>query len=84
MAVEKWMDLNGKVVIVTGGSQGIGEHVVQNLRANNAFVVVADLRINENFIEDKGIVFVKCVFHVDLPVLSTFSDNIKNLMLKIW
>ena len=60
MAVEKWMDLNGKVVIVTGGSQGIGEHVVQNLRANNAFVVVADLRINENFIEDKGIVFVKC------------------------
>ena len=31
MAVEKWMDLNGKVVIVTGGSQGIGEHVVQNL-----------------------------------------------------
>ena len=54
MAVEKWMDLNGKVVIVTGGSQGIGEHVVQNLRANNAFVVVADLRINENFIEKYG------------------------------
>lgn len=71
MAVEKWMDLNGKVVIVTGGSQGIGEHVVQNLRANNAFVVVADLRINENFIEDKGIVFVKC-------------NVAKNLMLKIW
>ena len=71
MAVEKWMDLNGKVVIVTGGSQGIGEHVVQNLRANNAFVVVADLRINENFIEDKGIVLLNAMW-------------LKNLMLKIW
>ena len=29
--MEKWMDLSGKVMIVTGGSQGIGEHVVKTL-----------------------------------------------------
>lgn len=60
MAVKQWMDLSGKVVIVTGGSQGIGEHVVQNLRANNAFVVIADLRNNEKFINDEAITFVEC------------------------
>ncbi len=32
--MEQWMDLSGKVIIVTGGSQGIGEHVVRTLRDN--------------------------------------------------
>ena len=71
MAVEKWMDLNGKVVIVTGGSQGIGEHVVQNLRANNAFVVVADLRIMKILLKIKELFLLNAMW-------------LKNLMLKIW
>ena len=56
--MEKWMDLSGKVMIVTGGSQGIGEHVVKTLRNNGASVVVADLRNNETFEKDENIFFV--------------------------
>lgn len=39
----EWMEFTGKVIIVTGGSRGIGEHVVKILRRNNATVIVADL-----------------------------------------
>ena len=59
-SMEKWMDLSGKVMIVTGGSQGIGEHVVKTLRNNGAAVVVADLRNNETFEKDENIFFVEC------------------------
>lgn len=41
--MKDWLDLNGKAVIVTGGSSGIGKAIVQELLLNNAFVVVADL-----------------------------------------
>lgn len=58
--MEQWMDLTGKVVIVTGGSQGIGEHVVKTLRANGAVVVIADLTENQEFAKDEKIFFVKC------------------------
>ena len=58
--MEKWMDLSGKVMIVTGGSQGIGEHAVKTLRNNGAAVVVADLRNNETFEKDENIFFVEC------------------------
>ena len=45
----EWMDLTGKVIIVTGGSRGIGEHVVKILRRNNATVIVADLTPNPDY-----------------------------------
>lgn len=60
MSVANWMDLNGKVVIVTGGSQGIGEHVVENLCANNAKVVIGDLAENAKFAGKENILFCKC------------------------
>lgn len=58
MSVEKWLELKGKVVIVTGGSSGIGSHIVGNLRANGAAVVIADL--SENQSSDTGAAFVQC------------------------
>lgn len=58
--MENWMDLSGKVMVVTGGSQGIGEHVVETLRKNGADVVVADLRNNDKFKDDEHILFVEC------------------------
>lgn len=58
--MKQWMDLTEKVIIVTGGSQGIGEHVVQTLRDNNADVVIADLVENEKFAGDEKIKFIKC------------------------
>lgn len=38
-----WLNLGKKVIIVTGGSSGIGAHIVQSLSESGAQVVVADL-----------------------------------------
>lgn len=58
--MDNWMGMKNKVVIVTGGSQGIGNHVVQTLRELGADVVVADLANNPDYEMDKNITFVKC------------------------
>lgn len=47
MSTQSWLDLNRKVVIVTGGMSGIGAQIATMLHANNARVVVCDLNINE-------------------------------------
>ena len=60
MREQKWLDLNGKVVIVTGGSQGIGAHAVQDMAVNGAKVVVADLAENEDFKNNENVTFIKC------------------------
>ncbi|WP_194207455.1 sorbitol-6-phosphate dehydrogenase subunit [Superficieibacter sp. 1612_C1] len=56
----KWLDLSGKVVIVTGGSMGLGEKMVENLHANGAIVVYADLAPNAAFSQIDGITYIKC------------------------
>ena len=59
----EWMDLTGKVIIVTGGSRGIGEHVFKILRRNNATVIVADLTPNPDYESDENILFINNFFH---------------------
>ncbi|MGY2797440.1 sorbitol-6-phosphate 2-dehydrogenase [Ewingella americana] len=44
---KNWIDLEQKVVIVTGGASGIGAKIAQNLHANNSIVVISDLRESE-------------------------------------
>ena len=56
--VSKWLDLNNKVIIVTGGSAGIGENIVANLLANNAEVVIADR--NPPQVTHPKITFIQC------------------------
>jgi sorbitol-6-phosphate 2-dehydrogenase len=46
--MDTWMNLDGKVVIVTGAASGVGASIAQVLTANNARVVVADLRTNDD------------------------------------
>jgi len=41
-----WLDIDNKVVIVTGGSSGIGKQIVHTLLDNGAIVYNADLRDN--------------------------------------
>ena len=40
-----WLNLEGKVVIVTGGASGIGYHVVTTLKDAGATPVIADIYV---------------------------------------
>ena len=50
--MENWLDIQGRVVIVTGGSNGIGKSIAAGLREAGAITVAADLRPPADGAED--------------------------------
>ena len=54
-----WLNLDGKVAIVTGGASGIGYHVATTLKEAGATPVIADVTVNTGDEKD-GIFCVKC------------------------
>ncbi|MFD0896385.1 SDR family oxidoreductase [Loigolactobacillus binensis] len=54
---ENWLDLAGKTIIVTGGSSGIGNAIVEELVAQNVNVINADLKSGE--FKAKNLTFVQ-------------------------
>lgn len=54
-----WLELEGKVVIVTGGASGIGKHVAQRLQQAGANAVIADMNVKTGD-ELDGIYCVQC------------------------
>ncbi|MCI6858367.1 MAG: SDR family oxidoreductase [Eubacterium sp.] len=56
---QSWLELDGKVVIVTGGASGIGKHIVEVLKGVGADAVVADMSV-ETGDEMDGAFCVKC------------------------
>ena len=44
---KSWLELEGKVAVVTGGASGIGKAVVQEFLNNGANVIVSDINDNE-------------------------------------
>lgn len=54
-----WLDLEGKVVIVTGGASGIGNHVVTTPKKAGATPVIADVTVNTGDEKD-GVFCAKC------------------------
>lgn len=53
-----WLDLENKVVIVTGGASGIGKHICKQLKEVGANVVVSDLSVETEELD--GVFNVKC------------------------
>ena len=43
--IQNWLELDGKVVIVTGGASGIGKHVVDTLTKVGATAVIVDMNV---------------------------------------
>ncbi|MDN6751269.1 MAG: SDR family NAD(P)-dependent oxidoreductase, partial [Staphylococcus equorum] len=52
-----WLNIEGKTVIVTGGSSGIGKSIVESLLAQK--VNVANFDLEDSDLDDKHLLFVK-------------------------
>lgn len=70
-----WLNLNGRVVIVTGGSSGIGEAIVDELLELN--VVVYDLDLNSVSKDSSNFYFIKCDVTSEKEVDSAIKEVIE-------
>lgn len=76
--MENWLNLTGKVIVVTGGASGIGYAVVEELLADGARVAVCD--IAENAPAFPGATDANCLY-VKTDVTSL--ENVKAAFAKI-
>ena len=73
-----WLDLSQKVIVVTGGSMGIGENIVRNLLDNGAKVVIADLVENEEQTSNDSVLFVPCDITKKTTPINTTPTRVIN------
>jgi len=71
---DNWLAISGKVVIVTGGSSGIGESIVASLLAQG--VRVANFDVADNGKEDPNLMFV----NVDVTNSQQIADGVKRVL----
>lgn len=57
--MKNWLNLNNKVVIITGGSSGIGKSIVNELQQQQANVIIADINPCDDFSSNSNVHFVK-------------------------
>lgn len=69
--MEDWLNLEGKVFIVTGGSSGIGKAIVNDLLGHGAKVVDADL--NDTDVKDDNLKFI----HTDVTNEENVEQTVK-------
>lgn len=76
MTTKKWIDLNDKVVIVTGGSMGIGEATVRDLYNCGASVAIFDVASPKKEVLNKKVNFYK----VDIREKEEIEDAVKKVL----
>ena len=55
---DKWIDLEGKVVVVTGGAMGIGEAIVNDLKSCGAYVAIFDRCEPKDYKEEENLIYI--------------------------
>lgn len=71
----KWLDLSGKVAVVTGGSMGLGEKMVDNLAANGAKVISLDVAKTDAHKDKDNIENMQC----DVSKKSSIEKVVKEI-----
>lgn len=74
MENKKWLDLEGKSIIVTGGSSGIGEALVEDLLNCGAKVAIIDIQEPQNNRENT--MFIK----TDIKNHNEVTESVKNVV----
>jgi sorbitol-6-phosphate 2-dehydrogenase len=69
--MENWLHLDDKVMIVTGGSSGIGKSIVNSLLEKNARVINFDLKTTDSF-DNENYFFYK----VDVSKKNEVEDQV--------
>lgn len=55
---DKWIDLEGKVIVVTGGAMGIGEAIVNDLKNCGAYVAIFDRCEPKDYKEEENLIYI--------------------------
>ena len=55
---DKWIDLEGKIIVVTGGDMGIGEAIVNDLKNCGAYVAIFDRCEPKDYKEEENLIYI--------------------------
>ena len=72
-----WLDMTGKIIIVTGGSMGIGQHIVEDLLTAGATVVIADKSKNDELASKENVFHFTCDISKKTEVDSLIEETVK-------
>ena len=72
-----WLDMTGKIIIVTGGSMGIGQHITEDLLTAGATVVIADKSKNDELSSKENVFHFTCDISKKAEADSLIEETVK-------
>ena len=75
--VKSWLNLEEKVVIVTGGANGIGNHIAEGIKNCGAKVIICDLNV-KNRQKINNIECIQCDVTKKIVLILWLKPFIKN------